>query len=62
MISSLKRQGLYEVSTRLGKDPYEYENGWINDDDRAFGMIYLAFSPSLCYLIDSAKYPKDLWT
>ena len=26
MIASLKRQGLYEVSIRLGKDSYEYEN------------------------------------
>jgi len=22
----------------------------------------MAFSPSLCYLIDSSEYPKDLWT
>ena len=26
MISSLKRQGLYEVSIGLGKEYYEYEN------------------------------------
>ena len=61
MISSLKRQCLYEVSIGLGKEYYEYENHWINDGDRAFGMICMAFSPSLCYLIDSAEYPKDLW-
>ena len=27
-----------------------------------FGAICLALSPSLCYLIGSAEYPKDLWT
>ena len=61
MISSLKRQGIYEVSIGLGKNSYEYENDWINDGDGAFGKIGLVVSPSLCYLIDSAEYPKDLW-
>ena len=60
MISSLKRQGLYEVSIGLGKESYEDENDWINDDDRYFGMICLAFYPSMRCLIDSAEYPKDL--
>ena len=36
-ISSLKRQGLYEVSIGLGKESYEDENDWLNDGDRAFG-------------------------
>ena len=62
MISSLKRQCLYEVAIGLGKDSYEDENDWINDGDRDFGTIFLAFSPSLCYLIDFVEYPKDLWT
>ena len=62
MISSLKRQGLYEVSIGLGKESYEYENDYINDGDIAFGTICGAFSPSLRYLIDSAEYLKDLWT
>ena len=61
MISSLKGQGLYEVSIGLGKEYYGYENDWLNDGDRYFGTIFLALSPSLRYLIDSAKYPKDLW-
>ena len=60
MISSLKRQDLYEVSIGLGKESYEDENDWINDGDRAFGTIHLTFSPSLHYLIDSIEYPKDL--
>ena len=62
MIASLKRRGLYEVYIGLGKESYENDNYWLNDGDRAFGAICLALSPSLCYLIGSAKYPKDLWT
>ena len=62
MISYIKRQGIYEVSIGLGKESYEDDNDWLNDDDRAFGTICLAFSPSLHYLIDSVEYPKDLWT
>ena len=62
MISSLKRQDLYEVSIGLGKESYEYENDWLNDAVRAFGTICMAFSPSLRYLIESVEYPKNLWT
>ena len=62
MISSLKRQDLYEVFIVLGKQSYENENDWINDCDRDFGTICLALSPSLRYLIASFEYPKDLWT
>ena len=56
MIASLKRQSIYEVSMGLGKESYKYESEWINDSDRAFGTIGMAFwkSPSLCYLIESA--------
>ena len=35
---------------------------WLNKSDGAFGAICLALSPSLCYVIGSAEYPKDLWT
>ena len=61
MISSLKRKCLYEVSIGLGKESYEYENDWINNNARYFRMICKAFSPSLCYPIDYVEYPKDLW-
>ena len=47
MISSLKIQGLYEVSIGLGKESYEDENDCINDSDRDFGTIRLDFSPIL---------------
>ena len=49
------------MSIRLGKESYENENDWLNDGDRDFGAICLALSPSLCYLIGSPEYPKDLW-
>ena len=62
MVASLKRQYLYEVSIGLGKESYENENDWINNSDGSFGAICLAHSPSLCYLIGSVEYPKDLWT
>ena len=62
MIAYLKRKGLYEVSIGLVKESYKDENEWINDGDRSFGKIGMSFwkSPSLHYLIESAKYPKDL--
>ena len=62
MIASLKRQGLYQVSIGLGKESYQNENDWLNDGDRAYRSIGLALSPSLCYLIKSVDYQKDLWT
>ena len=62
MISSLKRQDLYEVSIGIGKESCEDENDFLNDGDRAFVTICLALSPSLCYLVKSIEYPKDLQT
>ena len=61
MISSLKRPDIYEVSIGLGKESQEDENDWLNDGHRYFGTICLTLSLSLCYLVKSAKYPKDLW-
>ena len=60
MISSLKRQGLYEVSIGIGKEYYEDENDWLNDVDRYFGRICMSIYPSIQFLIDSDEYPKDL--
>ena len=33
----------------------------MNDYDRDFGVMCLVISPSMRYVIDSVKYPKDLW-
>ena len=43
------------MSTGIGKESYENENDWLNDDDKAFGAICLALSPSLRYLIGFAN-------
>ena len=40
------------MSIGLVKESYENENDWINDGDRDFAETDLAFSLSLCYLID----------
>ena len=46
----------------LGKDSYEYEKDWINDGDRAYGVICGTFSRILLIdLIELVEYPKDLW-
>ena len=62
MISSLKGQGLYEISIGSGEESYEEISDWLNDYYRAFGAICLATYPRMRCLIDSAKYPKDIWT
>ena len=62
MISSLKRQDIYEVSIGIGKETDEDENDQLNEGDISFRTICLALSPSLHYLISPVEYPKDLWT
>ena len=62
MITSMKRQGLYEVSIGIGKESYVNENDWLNDRDRAYGTIALDLDDSLYYLIYSVEYPKEVWT
>ena len=60
MISSQKRQDLYEISIGVAEESYEELSDWLNDCDREIGAICLAISPSMRYLIDSVEYPKDL--
>ena len=60
MITSLKRQDLYEVFIGLGEESYESENDWMNECDANFRTIALALSPSLRYLINSIEYPKEI--
>ena len=51
------------MSIGLGRESYENENDWLNDNDRAVGTICLALDDSLYYLnLGSTEYPKDLWT
>ena len=60
MISYIKRQDLYEISIGAGEESYEDPSDWLNDCDRAIGVICLSISPSMHYLIDYFEYPKDL--
>ena len=60
MISSLKRQGLYNISIGVGKESYEEINDSLNECDRYFGSMCLDISPSMLYLIDSAEYQNYL--
>ena len=62
MISSLKKQGIYDIYIGAGEESYEDPSDWMNDCDRAFVAKYIAISPSMHYLIDSVEYPKDLYT
>ena len=34
---------------------------WINDNARAYGTMCLTIPPTMCYLLDSAEYPFELW-
>ena len=39
MISSLKRQNIYQISIGAGEESYEEPSDWLNDYDRYFGAI-----------------------
>ena len=62
MIAYMKREDLYEVSIRIGKESHDNENDWINDGDAFFGAIVMSLYSSLRYLTKSVEYPKDLQT
>ena len=47
MISSLKRQGLYEISIGASEESYEETSDGMNDCDRVIGAICLAISPTM---------------
>ena len=51
MISSLKRQGLYEVSIGIDKESYEDENDWINDGDRSLEQYVWPFLQACATLL-----------
>ena len=49
------------MSIGLGRESYENENDWLNDNDRVVGTICLALDDSFYYLnLGSTEYPKDL--
>ena len=63
MSTYLKRQCLFDVSIgALSKlESYEENIYWLNDYDRAYGIMCLAMSPNIHHLIDSVEYPFEIW-
>ena len=63
MNTYLKRQCLFDVSIGAVSEPESYEEkiDWLNDCDRAYGIMCLVMSPKMHYLIDFVEYAFDLW-
>ena len=63
MSAYLKRQCLFDVSIGALSEPESYEEkiDWINNCDRAYGIMCLGMSPNIYHLIDSAEFPFELW-
>ena len=59
----LKRQCLFDVSIGALSKPKSYEQkiDWLNNCDRAYGIMCLRMSPNIHHLIDSIEYPFELW-
>ena len=59
----LKRQCLYDVSiATVNESSYEYKSDQLSAYDRAYGIMCLAMSPKIHYLIDYVEYMFDLWS
>ena len=63
MSAYLKSQCLFDVSIGALSEPDSYEEkiDWINNCDRAYGIMCLVMSPNIYHLIDSTEYPFELW-
>ena len=63
MSAYLKRQCLFDVSIGALSEPksYEVKIDWLNNCDRAYGIMCLAMSPDIHHLIYSVEYPFELW-
>ena len=63
MHTYLKRKFLFNVYIGAFSEPNYYEENinWMNHFDRAYGIMYLGMSPNIHHLIDSTKYPFELW-
>ena len=63
MSAYLKRQCLFDVSIGVLSEleSYEEKTDWLNNCDRAYGIMCLGMSPNIHHLIDSVEYPFDLW-
>ena len=63
MSSYLKRQCIFYVSISALSEPESYEENieWMNNCDRAYGIMCFGMSPNIHHLIDPAEYPFELW-
>ena len=63
MCAYLKRQCLYDVSTSFLRELESYQDkyDWLNDNDRAYGTMFLAIPLTMRYILDFADYPFELW-
>ena len=63
MSAYLKRQCLFDVSIGASSETTSYEEriDWMNNCDRAYGIMCLGMYPNIHHLIDSVGYPFELW-
>ena len=63
MRAYLKRQCLFDVSIGAlsERESYEEKIDWLNNCDRDYRIMCLGMSPNIHHLIDSDKYPFELW-
>ena len=63
MSAYLKRQCLFEVSIGALSEPESYEENieWLNNCDRAYGIMCLGMYPNMHHLIEYVEYPFELW-
>ena len=40
---------------------YQEKDAWPNDNDRAYGNMFLAIPPTMRCILDSANYPFEIW-
>ena len=59
MRAYLKRQCLFDVSIGALSEPKYYEEkiDWLNNCDRAYGIMCLGMSPNINHIIYSSEYP-----
>ena len=63
MSAYLKRKCLFDVSIGALSEPESYEEkiDWLNNCDRAYGIMCLGMYPNIYHLIDSVEFPFELW-
>ena len=63
MSTYLKRQCHFDVSIGALSEAESCEEniGWINNCDKYYGIMCLGMSLDIYHLIDSTKFPFELW-